>query len=93
VGVGCAADCAAAGLLFTTSATIADGTTLRDDRRPQLAQLIADKRNAWRSANAKAAELRAAVDEETAELAKVDRPVLEHASARRACGRRRASPR
>ena len=34
----------AAGLLFTTSATTADGTALRDDRRPQLTQLIADKR-------------------------------------------------
>ena len=67
----------AAGLLFTTSATTADGTALRDDRRPQLAQLIADKRDRLASRERTAAALRAAVDQETAELGKVDRPVLQ----------------
>jgi uncharacterized protein YlxW (UPF0749 family) len=67
----------AAGLLFTTSATTADGTALRDDRRPQLAQLISDKRERLAEREQKAADLRAAIDQDTAQLAKVDRPVQE----------------
>lgn len=65
----------AAGLLFTTSATTADGTTLRDDRRPQLTQLIADKRVRLEAREKAAAQLRAAVDQDTARLAEVDGPV------------------
>jgi uncharacterized protein YlxW (UPF0749 family) len=65
----------AAGLLFTTSATTADGTALRDDRRPQLAQLIADKRERLGTREKTAAELRGAVDSDTARLAEVDGPV------------------
>ncbi len=65
----------AAGLLFTTTATTADGTALRDDRRPQLAQLIADKRERLDERERAAADLRATVDQETAQLAKVDQPV------------------
>ncbi|MCM4081757.1 DUF881 domain-containing protein [Paractinoplanes hotanensis] len=65
----------AAGLLFTTSATTADGTTLRDDRRPQLAQLIADKRVRLDNREQTAAGLRSAVDQDTARLAEVDGPV------------------
>ena len=65
----------AAGLLFTTSARTADGTALRDDRRPQLAQLIADKRGRLDGPGATAAQLNAAVEQETAQLAEVDGPV------------------
>jgi uncharacterized protein YlxW (UPF0749 family) len=65
----------AAGLLFTTSATTADGTALRDDRRPQLAQLISDKRARLDERERRAALLRAEVDQDTAQLAKVDQPV------------------
>jgi uncharacterized protein YlxW (UPF0749 family) len=65
----------AAGLLFTTSATTADGTALRDDRRPQLAQLIADKRVRLNAREQTAAKLRAEVDQDTARLAEVDQPV------------------
>jgi len=65
----------AAGLLFTTSATTADGTALRDDRRPQLTQLIADKRTRLEHREKSAAGLRAAVDQEAARLADVDEPV------------------
>ncbi|WP_229076736.1 DUF881 domain-containing protein [Actinoplanes sp. DH11] len=65
----------AAGLLFTTSATTADGTALRDDRRPQLAQLIAEKRDRLESHEERAAKLFAEVDQETARLAEVDQPV------------------
>jgi uncharacterized protein YlxW (UPF0749 family) len=64
-----------AGLLFTTSARTADGTALRDDRRPQLAQLIGDKRVRLADKDKQAAALRTQVDQETAELAKVDGPV------------------
>jgi len=65
----------AAGLLFTTSATTADGTALRDDRRPQLTQLIADKRTRLEHREERAASLRKAVDEDAAKLANVDEPV------------------
>lgn len=65
----------AAGLLFTTSARTADGTALRDDRRPQLAQLIADKRVRLDAREKTAAKLRAEVDQDTARLAEVDQPV------------------
>jgi uncharacterized protein YlxW (UPF0749 family) len=65
----------AAGLLFTTSAKTADGTALRDDRRPQLAQLIEDKRGRLDNREKQAAQLRAQVDQDTAKLATVDGPV------------------
>jgi uncharacterized protein YlxW (UPF0749 family) len=65
----------AAGLLFTTSARTADGTALRDDRRPQLAQLIQDKRGRLDDREKRASQLRAEVDQDTAQLAKVDGPV------------------
>jgi uncharacterized protein YlxW (UPF0749 family) len=65
----------AAGLLFTTSATTADGTALRDDRRPQLAELIADKRSRLEDREQRAADLRGAVDQDAAQLADVDAPV------------------
>ncbi|GAA0564057.1 DUF881 domain-containing protein [Paractinoplanes ferrugineus] len=65
----------AAGLLFTTSARTADGTQLRDDRRPQLAQLIADKKNRLAAREKSAAELRNEVDADSARLAETDLPV------------------
>jgi uncharacterized protein YlxW (UPF0749 family) len=65
----------AAGLLFTTSARAADGTALRDDRRPQLAQLIEDKQGRLDTREQRAADLRAQVDQDTAQLAGVDGPV------------------
>lgn len=77
----------AAGLLFTTSATTADGTGLRDDRRPRLAQLIADKRSRLEDREKQAAHLRRAVDADAARLADVDEPVKqarERANAMRA---------
>lgn len=64
-----------AGLLFTTTATTAGGTSLRDDRRPQLQQLIADKRARLATREARAATLRREVDQETAALADVNLPV------------------
>ncbi|MFC7528934.1 DUF881 domain-containing protein [Actinoplanes sp. GCM10030250] len=76
----------AAGLLFTTSATTADGTALRDDRRPQLTQLITEKRERLTASEKRAAELLDDVDDETARLAEVDQPVMsarQHADALR----------
>jgi len=67
----------AAGLLFTTSARTADGTQLRDDRRPQLAQLITDKKARLADRDKQAAKLRAEDDADTARLAEVDQPVKE----------------
>jgi uncharacterized protein YlxW (UPF0749 family) len=77
----------AAGLLFTTSARTADGTALRDDRRPQLAQLIADEQARLATREKAVAGLKSAVDQKKAELATVDRPV---SKARRQADRMRA---
>jgi uncharacterized protein YlxW (UPF0749 family) len=66
----------AAGLLFTTSATSSDGTALRDDRRPQLTQLIADKRVRLEAREERAAQIRAQVDQDAATFAEVDEPVM-----------------
>jgi uncharacterized protein YlxW (UPF0749 family) len=65
----------AAGLLFTTSARTADGTALRDDRRPQVAQLIADERDRVAARQQTADQLNAQVEQDTAHLAQVDKPV------------------
>ncbi|MCT2278766.1 DUF881 domain-containing protein [Micromonospora chalcea] len=66
---------AAAGLLFTTTATTAGGTPLREDRRPQLTQLIEDRREQVAASEAKAARLRTEVEEQTAALAGADGPI------------------
>ncbi len=73
----------AAGLLFTTSATTADGTTLRDDRRPQLTQLIAEKRKRLAASEKEAAGLLTQVDRETTRLAELDQPAKDQADALR----------
>ncbi|MDP9815023.1 DUF881 domain-containing protein [Spirilliplanes yamanashiensis] len=65
----------AAGLLFTTTATTARGTALRDDRRPELTQLIADQRTRIADREARADALQAAVEAQTGALADVDGPV------------------
>ena len=64
-----------AGMLFTTSATTADGTALRDDRRPVLTQLIAEKRERLEVREEQASRVRAQVDQEAERLAEVDQPV------------------
>ncbi|WP_422772417.1 DUF881 domain-containing protein [Plantactinospora sp. WMMC1484] len=62
----------AAGLLFTTTATTADGTSLREDRRPELAQLIEDRREQVASGQERAAALRDRVESQTEALAGSD---------------------
>src|SRR4051812_22111725 len=67
----------AAGLLFTTPARTADGTPLRDDRRPPPAPPLSDKRAPPADRGEQAAQPRAEVDQDTARLAEVDQPVKE----------------
>lgn len=67
----------AAGLLFTTSATTADGTSLREDRRPQLTQLIEDRRERVEASDKRRAALLAEVEAETDVLADSDEPIAE----------------
>jgi uncharacterized protein YlxW (UPF0749 family) len=61
-----------AGLLFTTSATTARGTDLREDRTPQLASLISDRRRQVDAATAEDKTLRATVLAQTSTLAGSD---------------------
>jgi uncharacterized protein YlxW (UPF0749 family) len=66
----------AAGLLFTTSATIADGTRLREDRRLQVADLIEEREDRVAEAEAEMAPLEDEVAELTEALAGSDTPVV-----------------
>lgn len=61
-----------AGLLFTTSATTAQGTALREDRTPQLANLIADRERQVTDSQAQAGALRTQVQTDTDRLAGSD---------------------
>ncbi|HEV7708239.1 MAG TPA: DUF881 domain-containing protein, partial [Asanoa sp.] len=65
----------AAGLLFTTSARTADGTALREDRRPKLAQIVNEERDRVTASQQKARELAAAVKSQTDALARTDGPI------------------
>ncbi len=67
----------AAGLLFTTSATTADGVPLREDRRLELTELILERQERVERSQAHAVELRRQVDALTAALAGADVPVEE----------------
>jgi uncharacterized protein YlxW (UPF0749 family) len=67
----------AAGVLFTTTATTAGGTSLRDDRRPQLAQLIEERRAQVDAANTRAGALRAQVEAQSDALAGSDKPIAD----------------
>jgi uncharacterized protein YlxW (UPF0749 family) len=58
--------CLLAGLLFTTTATTAQGTDLRNDRRPQLGTVIAETKQKIDEQERQAAALRAEIEQETA---------------------------
>ncbi|MEH1098707.1 DUF881 domain-containing protein [Micromonospora sp. CPCC 205561] len=81
---------AAAGLLFTTTATTAGGTALREDRRPQLNQLIEDRRAEVAASERRAGDLRDEVEGRTTALARSDGPIKEQqdraAASRNAAG-------
>jgi uncharacterized protein YlxW (UPF0749 family) len=64
-----------AGLLFTTSARTSRGTSLREDRTPQLTSLIADRKRQVDAAAESEAQLRAAVDADTSTLGRTDATV------------------
>jgi uncharacterized protein YlxW (UPF0749 family) len=68
---------ALAGLLFTATATTANGTSLREDRRPELTQLIEDRREQVATAAQHAAQLRTEVEQQTDKLAGPDLDVAE----------------
>lgn len=61
-----------AGVLFTTSANTSSGTSLREDRTPQLTNLIADRQRQVEAATKQEAALRASVLAETDQLAQSD---------------------
>src|SRR5690349_9202198 len=52
----------AAGLLFSLTAATAHGTDLRDDRRPELTNLIAERKHEIATSRARAARLRAEIE-------------------------------
>lgn len=62
----------AAGLLFATSASTAQGTDLRADRRLQITELIARERSVVERKDASAEQLRRSVAESTAQVAAED---------------------
>ena len=68
---------AAAGLLFATSATTAQGTDLRADRRLQLSELIARERGDVAAQERVAADLRRQVADSTAQAATRDARVAQ----------------
>jgi uncharacterized protein YlxW (UPF0749 family) len=65
----------AAGFLFTTSANVASGTELREDRRPRLAQVITEQQARIATEEQTARTLRREVDSATAALAGTDTPI------------------
>lgn len=65
----------AAGLLFTTSATTADGTSLREDRRLQLTQLIEAQQDRVARADERATRLRDDIRRQTDLKAATDLPI------------------
>jgi uncharacterized protein YlxW (UPF0749 family) len=67
----------AAGMLLTATATTADGTSLREDTRPQLAQVIEDRREQVAASEARAARLRTVVDRQADAVAGSDAPIAE----------------
>lgn len=79
----------AAGLLFTTTATTAGGSSLREDRQLELSDLIGERQARVAEAEALVAPLEAEVAELTARLATSSEPVL--AEQQRADGYRDAA--
>jgi uncharacterized protein YlxW (UPF0749 family) len=66
-----------AGLLFTTSATTAKGTDLRDDRRTELSGLIAERKREVADANARTSTLRHEIDDTSRGTAATDQRVAD----------------
>jgi uncharacterized protein YlxW (UPF0749 family) len=73
-----------AGMLFTTTATTANGTELRNDRRPELANLITERKRDVANAEARAGKLRREIEAETGAEAGSDAGVAEQRARARA---------
>jgi uncharacterized protein YlxW (UPF0749 family) len=69
-----------AGMLFTTTATTAKGTELRNDRRPELTGLIAERKREVDAAESRAAALRKQTEAEASAQAGSDARVAEQRS-------------
>jgi uncharacterized protein YlxW (UPF0749 family) len=69
-----------AGMLFTTTATTANGTELRNDRRPELTNLITERKHEVATAESRAGALRRRIEAETAAQAGSDAGVAEERS-------------
>src|SRR5437763_14532315 len=70
-----------AGVLFTATVRTANGTDLRNDRRPELSNLITDRERAVAAPESRAADLRRQIRSETAAQAASDAGAA-HAQAR-----------
>ena len=68
---------ALAGLLFTTTARTAAGTSLRDDRRIELTRLIQERQRQVDDQTGRAAELQRQIDETTRAQAGSDGPIAQ----------------
>jgi hypothetical protein len=68
---------ALAGLLFTTTARTAAGTTLRDDRRPELTRVIGERKTEVADETALVAALQSQIDATTAAEAGSDGRIAE----------------
>ncbi|MER7281738.1 DUF881 domain-containing protein [Dactylosporangium sp. NPDC000244] len=66
-----------AGMLFSLSAATAHGTDLRDDRRPELTNLIAERKKSIADARDRAARLRSEIDRQQQSQAGADGQVDE----------------
>ncbi len=78
-----------AGIIFTTSSTTAQGTALREDRRPQLVELINKNKQQTAQTDATWSRLRDEVEAQTEALAGTDAPIADEQ--RRAAGQRTAA--
>jgi uncharacterized protein YlxW (UPF0749 family) len=66
---------AVAGMLFSLSAATAQGTDLRDDRRPELTSLISERKQELAASRERAARLRAEIDAQQQRQAGADSQV------------------
>ncbi|SDY21141.1 Uncharacterized conserved protein YlxW, UPF0749 family [Micromonospora pattaloongensis] len=67
----------AAGLLFTTTATTAGGTSLREDRRPEITQVINERRERVAASEERARRLRDQTEQQADAIAGKDGPINE----------------
>jgi uncharacterized protein YlxW (UPF0749 family) len=69
-----------AGMLFTTTATTANGTELRNDRRPELVNVITERKRDVATAETRASDLRRQIESQTGTQSGSDAAVAEQRS-------------